>query len=750
MSLANESADTRMVALRLPLVPYRTPPESSMDDPEARQRHARAAPPDPPPYPRAFTSYETSLKTDVYRTVSCDPYLNNDGEALYRFLLTQSAKPPTFIVECLGTYESTTSGRKRPEDETLTSFHFRIRVKLVDESEFGPPIFVLGDGDTIFRGSQTKQVDSALTVAADVEAETGTGKTGPKWRRKASEAELEAEEARSIRGKRQGIPPWVPIDGEMKGTEACIDSEDARHRFRSTSFKEFNFDKVVYGWDLGRLRDRIQKTLEDNWDADKMRGPKVKVQFNLIGNVVSVRSNSWMTHVLDHRRFSAAQWHVAGAAYALARWVHLEGSSPGEGFEAFCSRTGRLATDDLAITPWGVAKLVGVTEEDWFNAWESTFVDFARRKMKADAGAVMDNPPEGEALYRFLLEQAEKPPVFLIGCKGVHYEYNSNGGRRTVTDFCFYLRPHLLQRKPPIFVVGDRIPAHRGRISKEIDAPVSEHDPEAGAGASGSQWRRKASQCERREAKENTARMSDQGLPPWALAQGRTPGVQASIESEQDRYFFQSTARGPAGVSWDDSMLQPPSKSLREWADDYCTSKKLLKEFNFDKVVYGWNLDYLRGKIHRTVRANWDRKNKDPRVIIFFEVSREVVSVRPESWLSRTLSHKWIRVLLWILFIYPLFVWPFKRYFGGEWRVSGSAYALARWVHLEDSIPGESVSSYVDHARPASNAQLKETPRGISKLEGPTEDAWFNKWESKIADMTKRKVRSWKGVDAPA
>ncbi|KAG8890039.1 hypothetical protein FRB98_001152 [Tulasnella sp. 332] len=355
-----------------------------------------------------------------------------------------------------------------------------------------------------------------------------------------------------------------------------------------------------------------------------------------------------------------------------------------------------------------------------------------------------------EALYRFLLEQAEKPPVFLIGCKGVHYEYNSNGGRRTVTDFCFYLRPHLLQRKPPIFVVGDRIPAHRGRISKEIDAPVSEHDPEAGAGASGSQWRRKASQCERREAKENTARMSDQGLPPWALAQGRTPGVQASIESEQDRYFFQSTARGPAGVSWDDSMLQPPSKSLREWADDYCTSKKLLKEFNFDKVVYGWNLDYLRGKIHRTVRANWDRKNKDPRVIIFFEVSREVVSVRPESWLSRTLSHKWIRVLLWILFIYPLFVWPFKRYFGGEWRVSGSAYALARWVHLEDSIPGESVSSYVDHARPASNAQLKETPRGISKLEGPTEDAWFNKWESKIADMTKRKVRSWKGVDAPA
>ncbi|KAG8890040.1 hypothetical protein FRB98_001153 [Tulasnella sp. 332] len=280
MSLANESADTRMVALRLPLVPYRTPPESSMDDPEARQRHARAAPPDPPPYPRAFTSYETSLKTDVYRTVSCDPYLNNDGEALYRFLLTQSAKPPTFIVD-----------RK--------------------------------------------------------------------------------------------------------------------------SFKEFNFDKVVYGWDLGRLRDRIQKTLEDNWDADKMRGPKVKVQFNLIGNVVSVRSNSWMTHVLDHRwmklflcilfiyplviwpirRFSAAQWHVAGAAYALARWVHLEGSSPGEGFEAFCSRTGRLATDDLAITPWGVAKLVGVTEEDWFNAWESTFVDFARRKMKADAGAVMDNPP---------------------------------------------------------------------------------------------------------------------------------------------------------------------------------------------------------------------------------------------------------------------------------------------------------------------------------------------------------------------
>lgn len=144
-----------------------------------------------------------------------------------------------------------------------------------------------------------------------------------------------------------------------------------------------------------------------------MRGAKVRVQLNVSDNVVFVRSSSWMSRALDHqwlklllcilliypliiwpiRRLFEGRWHVAGSAYALARWVHLEGSAPGEGVEAFCGRTGRVATDDLRVAPGGVAQLVGVTEEEWFDTWESTLINFALGKVKAEVGTMLGSPP---------------------------------------------------------------------------------------------------------------------------------------------------------------------------------------------------------------------------------------------------------------------------------------------------------------------------------------------------------------------
>ncbi|KAG9006998.1 hypothetical protein FRB93_008264 [Tulasnella sp. JGI-2019a] len=378
----------------------------------------------------------------------------------------------------------------------------------------------------------------------------------------------------------------------------------------------------------------------------------------------------------------------------------------------------------------------------------------ASLRVRSDNHMVSHDPhlnEDGEALYRFLLDQAATPPIFRVGCKGTHKDrgYDGNGGWHdvTVTDFRFYLEPPLLNGPLPIFIVGEREVAFRGRIFKEFDAPpINEPSSlEAGQGGSGSQWRRKAPRPKRKLADERAIRMTGLGLPPWTLAEGEPPGTQARIESEEDRYRFQLASRGATN----DSDLQAPSKSLRAWADDYCASNKIMKEFNFDKVVYGWDLEYLRGKIYNVVKANWNPKRKrSPKITVWFETTREVVSVRPDHWLSRMLSRRWIKALLCIFLIYPLFIWPAKRFYGGEWRVAGSAYALTRWVHLEDSLPGESADAYRSRVGMDSAVSLKNTPRGVSKLEGPTEEAWFDKWETTIADMTQREVTTKTGIDA--
>jgi hypothetical protein len=92
----------------------------------------------------------------------------------------------------------------------------------------------------------------------------------------------------------------------------------------------------------------------------------------------------------------------------------------------------------------------------------------------------------GEALYRFLLSQAETPPTFLVHCRGTRSETRtrlvettgSEGRqctekveyRKTVTDFDFKIRcqvpPNATQ-----WTVGDDKPAYRGRMCREVGPP---------------------------------------------------------------------------------------------------------------------------------------------------------------------------------------------------------------------------------------------------------------------------------------
>ncbi|KAG8885039.1 hypothetical protein FRB98_002039 [Tulasnella sp. 332] len=382
-------------------------------------------------------------------------------------------------------------------------------------------------------------------------------------------------------------------------------------------------------------------------------------------------------------------------------------------------------------------------------------------RQDAKGGGMFDarRDKRGEALYRFLLEQAATPPTFRIKCQGTHEDTASNpdgsSSTRTAVDFRFYLQPRLLHEDvpPPIFIVGDRSATFRGRSVKEIEiAATADHrkDPERGEG-SGTTWRRKASKPERAATAERDKLLTERGLPPWGLMTGENPRVQACIDSEESRRRHQATAPGPPSLQFEDNSPSAPTKSLHQWADDYCKSTKSLKEFKFHKVIYGWDLENLRRKIHRTLEENWDTKDIwRPEITVTFEVLEADVSIRSDSWLSWMLARTWGKILLCILLLYPLLLWLF----GGEWRVAGSAYSLARWVHLEDSIPGDDAETYCHRMNDVSihHSDLKSTPRGVSMLMGVSEEAWFREWEGRIAGYCRSGVNmpaSAAAIDAP-
>ncbi|KAG9025589.1 hypothetical protein FRB95_009986 [Tulasnella sp. JGI-2019a] len=118
------------------------------------------------------------------------------------------------------------------------------------------------------------------------------------------------------------------------------------------------------------------------------------------------------------------------------------------------------------------------------------------------------------------------------------------------------------------------------------------------------------------------------------------------------------------------------------------------------------------------------------------------------------LSHGFYKSLLCIFLIYPFIIWPFKRWGsggGGEWRVARAAYAMAKWAHLEDSIPGETVEAYNTRvpAKVPSPHPLRVTPKGISRLEGVQEAGWIRQWESTIATFVRNRRQDVTPVDYP-
>jgi hypothetical protein len=263
---------------------------------------------------------------------------------------------------------------------------------------------------------------------------------------------------------------------------------------------------------------------------------------------------------------------------------------------------------------------------------------------------------------------------------------------------------------------------------------VREFEGSAGTG------RRLATRQEINRYKEWEKNRKALGLPPWIR--------EVDTNNITDGY--------PDGLR--------SSKTLRQWADEYCASPKYLKEFVYKKVLescaipffcfvfdnlsppphtqvlYGWNMQQIEFAIRSTIESS--PYNGSLEIVTTPYGSK--VYIRPDNAVSRMLSNKWLKFLSIILLIFP-FIWLFKRFHsrgGGRWEVCGGAYPLKQWVPIDseeeitsDPLPPYnpfSTSAALTRTTTQSATRYMQTPTGPKKLLGLKEGEWFRNWEGVI------------------
>ncbi|KAI0335218.1 hypothetical protein GY45DRAFT_1317129 [Cubamyces sp. BRFM 1775] len=357
-----------------------------------------------------------------------------------------------------------------------------------------------------------------------------------------------------------------------------------------------------------------------------------------------------------------------------------------------------------------------------FTPYEAEFFISGREIISHDPHLNQD----GEALYRFLLSQSQTRPEYQLHARGTHTEHKTRTVFRqdqqgkttthqehyteTVTDFDFYIDIGCqIVHGPVHWSLPDAEPAYRGDMVLQVD---SDDLVTGDAEASRQHGRRKATKEEIKAAKERKRLRKEHGLPPWIV-----PGPES---------WYNSTGVSPPP----EAQVLGSSLSLRDWADEYCASDKLLKEFTYTKVIYGWNIANLQEAVVSAIRSVYSHN-----ITVEFEMSNHMIRIRPDNRLSRTLSNMWLKFLLWILLIYP-FIWLYKRFGrrgGGRWEVCGGAYALKTW-RLE---PGA-----VPPPQGANDGRWKQTQDGLAHLVGEREGEWFQRWEGPIRGAVLGRVRS--------
>ncbi|KAG7450545.1 uncharacterized protein BT62DRAFT_927823 [Guyanagaster necrorhizus] len=346
---------------------------------------------DPPP---EFTPYHAEyFDTGNGDIVSHDPHLNSDGEALYRFLLSQASTPPSLSLHCHGTHSEThhrhvthtgrggtIETRLESYTETVVDFDFYISLDHLILPE--PTHWSVADSDPAYRGRMVKEIDLS-----------GKKKAKRKERR-AFRSWIKDRDAR-------GLPPWISSTQATGAHPALEDSAVLRSSKTLRTWadeycaspkylKEFVYVKSVYGWNLRNLESAIRSIIKTSLYTGTL-----EVNFETSAKEVYIRPDNRLSRTLSNKwlkflsiilfifpfiwlfkRFhnkGGGRWEVCGGAYALKRWLPLDSESE---HTVDKKQLQSVARDAAIVRPKDgqASKFVGSREGEWLKQWQGTII----------------------------------------------------------------------------------------------------------------------------------------------------------------------------------------------------------------------------------------------------------------------------------------------------------------------------------------------------------------------------------------
>lgn len=158
-----------------------------------------------------------------------------------------------------------------------------------------------------------------------------------------------------------------------------------------------------------------------------------------------------------------------------------------------------------------------------------------------------------------------------------HTHWHTETYTETVLDFMFAVNlAQYVVAGPVHWSVSDEVPAYRGEMVKEVHAKVDGEQEDTDhqrrtrgrkgksrdleGGVVGTRMRRAADDAEIDAAEAWEQTRIARGFPPWVERDTSSDAIQVN------------------------PRVLKSSKTVREWADEYCASNKVLKEFMFEKV----------------------------------------------------------------------------------------------------------------------------------------------------------------------
>ncbi|KAF8677445.1 hypothetical protein RHS04_06164 [Rhizoctonia solani] len=341
----------------------------------------RDSPPEFQPY---YADYKTTSSGNI---CSHDKHLNEDGEALYQFILSRAKAPPKFILKCRGTHpeertryvtrtknidgRTVTQTERQTYTETIVDFDFAIDVSQHFQ-QHPPVLWTVPDDEPAYRGRMKREVL------------TDTGR-------------YQSDSPRRITPSDEAMPDRSELTLRQWADRYCTSNK---------SMKSFKFRKVVYGWNTEKLAQVVRSSIRA---ITYCRTPTITVKFITSASEIDIRPPStiscalsktwavfllWLTLIYPfiwvYKRLRGGRWEVAGSAFPLRTWKHCRDSIRGESAEIYRQRTSKEATDNstsltnersasdgtdhriLTETSNGVSQLIGLSERDWFLTWEPT------------------------------------------------------------------------------------------------------------------------------------------------------------------------------------------------------------------------------------------------------------------------------------------------------------------------------------------------------------------------------------------